>query len=140
MILAHLRENSRQSLSKISKGTKIPVSTIYEKIKQNKNGAIKKFTSILDFPALGYHIRAHVLVKDTEGLQDFLMEHKNVNSVFQLNEGYDFAVDCIFRYMSDVKEFMDELEKLDVKKEVYYVTNELKREDFLNSAEQIGGK
>lgn len=140
MILAHLRENSRQSLSRISKNTKIPVSTIYEKIKQNKNGAIKKFTSILDFPALGYNIRAHVLVKDQKGLQEFLMQHENVNSVFQLNEGYDFAVDCIFRYMSDVKEFMDGLDKLDVKKEVYYITNELKREDFLNSAKQIGGK
>lgn len=140
MILAHLRENSRQSLSRISKNTNIPVSTIYEKIKQNKDGVIKKFTSILDFPALGYNIRAHVLVKDQEGLQDFLMEHKNVNSIFQLNEGYDFAVDCIFRYMSEVKEFMDGLDNLGVKKEVYYVTNELKREDFLNSAKQIGGK
>ncbi|OGM02091.1 hypothetical protein A3K72_00060 [Candidatus Woesearchaeota archaeon RBG_13_36_6] len=138
MILASLRKNSRQSLTKVSKETSIPVSTVYDKIKQHENGVIKKFTSILDFPALGFNIRANVLVKGKKKeLRDFLLDSWNVNSVFQLNEGYDFAVDCIFRYMSELKEFMDQLEKMGVKKEVYYVTDELRREDFLNSAKYL---
>ena len=138
MILANLRQNSRQSLANISRNTNIPVSTVYDKIKYHENRVIKKFTLILDFPALGFNIRANVLVKgNKKELRDFLLNNWNVNSVFQLNDGYDFAVDCIFRYMSELKEFIEQLEKMGVKKEVYFVINELRREDFLNSIQYL---
>ena len=138
IILTNLRQDSRQSLVNISKKTNIPVSTVYERIKQNENKVIKKFTSILDFPALGFNIRTKVLVKGNKnGLRDFLLNNENVNSVFQLNDGYDFAVDCIFRYMHEMKSFMEQLEKMGVKKEVFYVINELKREAFFNSSKYL---
>lgn len=135
IILTKLRQDARQSLVNISRQTNIPVSTVYEKIKQNK--AIKKFTSILDFPALGFNIRAKVLVKGDDKLKDFLLSSENVNSVFQLNDRFDFMVDCIFRYMHEMQGFMQELDKLSEKKEVYYVTKELKREEFFNSVEYL---
>ncbi len=127
-ILANLRQDARQSLVSISKKTDIPVSTVYEKIKQQESLTIKKYTSLLDFPSLGFNIRAKILVKGD--VKDYLMEHENVNSVFQLNDGFDFAADCIFKHMSEFKSFIEGLDG--VKKEVFFVTDELKREEFLS--------
>ena len=74
IILANLRMNSRQSTTNISRKTEIPVSTVYDKIKEHENGVIKKFTSILDFPALGFNIRANVLIKGKKKeLKDFFI-------------------------------------------------------------------
>ena len=54
LIMSHLRENSRKNLTKISKETKIAVSTIFDKIKKYEGGIIKKHTCILDFTKLGF--------------------------------------------------------------------------------------
>lgn len=125
-ILGNLRNDARQSLVSISKKTDIPVSTIYEKIKKQEDSTIKRYTSLLDFPALGFNIRAMVLVKGD--LEEYLTNHENVNSVFQLSEEFDFIADCIFKHMSDYTEFIQKLEN----KKVFFVTNELKREEFLS--------
>ena len=129
-ILNHLRQDARQSLVSISRKTKIPVSTVFERIKQQEK-MIKKYTAILDFPALGYNIRANFLVKERSGVRSLLLDHPNVNSVFQVNGDYDFLADCVFRLMADLKCFMDELDKINAEREVYYVIDEIKREDFL---------
>lgn len=135
MILAQLRQNSRQTLSSISRKTGVPVSTVYERVKQHEGTVIKKFTSILDFPALGFNIRAKVLVKGKKKeLRKFLTTNKNINSVFEVSGNHNFIVDCIFKYMSEMKDFMEKLDELCKKKEVYFVTNEIKREAFPSEA------
>jgi len=136
-IIAHLRHNSRQSLIDIARKTDIPLSTIYDKIKSHEGTTIKKFTSIVDFPALGFNIRANLLVKGRQKpLRDFLITNPNVNSLFQLGGSYDYSADCIFRYMKELDSFMERLEELAEKKEVHFVTEELRREDFLNLREE----
>ena len=86
-IMRELRRNSRSSLASIAKKTGIPLSTIYDRIKTKEIELIKKHTSILDFPKLGYNIRAKVLLRiwDTEQFQKFAVQHPNINSVFKLN-------------------------------------------------------
>jgi DNA-binding Lrp family transcriptional regulator len=132
-IIAHLRHNSRQSLIGIARKTTIPMSTIYDKIKSHEGRTIKKFTSIVDFPALGYNLRAHVLIKGRKKeLKEFLSANQNVNSLFQLGGIYDYSADCVFRYMKEFDSFLERLDELSDKKEVHFVTDELRREDFLN--------
>ncbi len=123
LILEYLRKNARHSLVKISRETQIPVSTIYERLKKGETTFIKKFTVIPDFPKMGYSIRAFFLVKKLEGLCQ-----KNINSVFKLNHDYSFLLDCVFKNMSEVKKFTDSIEE---RYELIYVTQELKREEFL---------
>lgn len=135
-IISHLRQNSRQSLIDIARKTSIPLSTVYDKIKSHEGSTIKKFTSIVDFPSMGFSIRASVLAKGkSKALREFLARSSNVNSLFQLGGSYDYSIDCIFRYMKEMDSFMERLDELSDRKEVHFVTEELRREDFLNNAE-----
>jgi DNA-binding Lrp family transcriptional regulator len=134
-ILSALRNNSRQTLTKISKQIKIPVSTIYDRIKINEGNTIKKHTSILDFPKIGYNIRLYLLIKTNKKdlLRDFLKQHQNVNSCFMIEGEYNFIVDCIFREMIEMQKFMESIENKEIDvKQIHYVTDEITRENFMN--------
>jgi len=134
-IMAALRKNSRDTLTNISKKTGIPVSTVYDRIRTHENSAIKKHTSKLDFPELGYSIRAHILV-NTENKEKFtnkIQGSECINSMFRIEGDYDFSLDCIFNKMSDMQEFMSDLDNTGIsKKQVHFVTDELVRENFMN--------
>ncbi|MBI2129581.1 Lrp/AsnC family transcriptional regulator [Candidatus Woesearchaeota archaeon] len=137
LIIMQLRKNARQSLVDISKETKIPVSTIYDKIRSHEKGAIKKHTALLDFQKLGFNIRIKLLlsVKKREDFQKFILSHENINSAYQIDGEYEFMLDCIFRYMADMQDFMKKIEQYGVeKKQMHYVSNELKCESFLEDS------
>ena len=63
-ILCHLRQDARMPLTKMSKKTHIPVSTIFDKIKTYENNLIVRHTTLIDFGQLGYNTRGEV--KDNE--------------------------------------------------------------------------
>lgn len=134
-IMSALRKDARQTLTNISKLTKIPVSTVYDRINAHEGGVIKKHTSILDFPHLGYNIRTNiqVSVKDKERFLNFISNHRNVNSLFRTEGEYDFMIDCIFKQMTEMQSLMEGLEEAGVeKKQAHFITEELIRENFMN--------
>jgi len=142
MLLACLRNNARETLTSISKKTNIPVSTIFDKLKEYEKTFIKKHTSILDFKKLGYDIRINILLKvDREKrnlLEQFLLAEHSVNSVFRINNIYDYLVDAIFRDIKEFQEFADKLETYgisDIKE--HFVVDELIREKFLSDKDFI---
>ena len=130
-IISALRANARVSLTKMSKRTNIPISTIHDRIKYYRDGVIKKYTSLLDFSVLGFHSRAHVMFKVKkeckEALLSFLSKHQNVNALFKINNGYDFLVEAIFRNIKDLEEFTELLEeRFNVRdKQVYYLIEDI---------------
>lgn len=139
IVLAALRQNARTSLTKMSRSTRIPVSTIYDKLKQYERTLIKKHTAILDFAKLGYNTRANILVKverdQREGVQEYLMECRNVNSVYKINNGFDYLIELIFVHIKDLEDFMESLSsqfKI-LNQETYYVIDDLKKEEFLSN-------
>lgn len=141
ILTAYLRQNSRASLTILSRKTGVPVSTIFDRLKSNK--VILKNTALLDFSKLGYSTRANLLLRarkdKKENLLDFLLKCFNVNSLYKINNGYHFMAECIFR---DIKELEDFLEMLDEKfavktKEVHYIIDELKKEAFLSQPELV---
>ncbi len=137
MLLSHFRQNARQSLTTISRETKVPVSTIFDKLKQYEERFVRKHTAILDFAALGYLTRANVMLKvaieHRKALQEFLMKNEHVNSLFKVNNGYDFLAELVFRHIKDLEDFLEVLEeKYPVKeKTVFYVIEDICREEFL---------
>lgn len=137
LIIAHLRRNARQRITSVSKKIQIPVSTIFDRIKAQEHNAIKKHVALLDFSKLGFNARANIVVKvdrsQREELQEFLMKNWNVNSLAKINNGYDFLAEVIFRNIKDAEDFVEQLEdRFKIKaKEVYYIIDELKREEFL---------
>ena len=138
-IVSHLRTDSRMSLTKISKNTGIPVSTIFEKMKRNAGNIIAKNTCLLNFSKLGMNTRAKIALRtipdDRARLKEFLEKNKNLNSLFKINNGYDYMLDMVFENMKDLEDFLEELEfNFKIKsKHVFYVIEEIAQEKFLDS-------
>ena len=138
MLLSQLRENSRETLTRMSKRTGVPVSTLYDRLQYHNGKLIKKFTSLLDFTVLGYMIRVHILIKvshDTkESLRGFLQKASNANSVVSLNNDFDFLIDAVFKDMAELEGFKERLhENANIEKfKSFFVVDELKREAFMS--------
>ncbi len=139
LIISSLRQNAREKLTEISKKTRIPVSTIFDRIKMHEGSIIRKHTALVDFGKLGYNTRANIILKigkgDREAMREFLMKHSSINSAFKINNGYDFLIEAVFANIKEVEDFTDLLEeKFSIKaKQVFYIIDELKREDFLSN-------
>lgn len=144
-VISHLRKNARIPLTKMSRKTGVPVSTLFDKIKYLNGGSIIRYTSLVDFRKIGLNAHAYVLLKTLpEKRSDILKKlsnHRYLNSLFKVNNGWDFLCEVLGRDMSDVEAFIETLESEGVvKKEIHYVLNELTREGFLtdpNTSEMI---
>ena len=141
LIINHLRNNARETLTNLSKKTGIPISTIYENLKRNE--VIVKHTCLLDFTKLGFNTRAKILFKvnkESRGaLQEYLEKHQNMNNVYKINNGYDYLVESLFKNIKDLQDFIEIVEeKYPIEeKEVYYVIEEVKREAFMSNQETL---
>lgn len=137
MIISSLRQNAREKLTSLSRKTGTPVSTIYERIKHQEQNIIKKFTALLNFNSLGYSCRANICIlarKETkEQLGTYLMKHQNVNSLYRINNGFDFLLEVIFRDIRELENFLETIdEKFKMKeKQVHYIIDDLVRENFM---------
>jgi len=143
MIISSLRRNAREKLTNISKKTRIPVSTIFDKIKTYETGLINKHTALIDFNKLGYNTRANIILKvnkkDKSEMKNFLLKHKNINSALKINNGFDFLIEAIFTNIKEVEDFLELLEEnFKIKsKQVFYIIEELKKESFLSNPELV---
>ena len=134
-IITALRNNARESLTKISRKTGIPVSTIFDKIKDTP--LITKNTCLLDFSQLGFNTRAKVTIKvereTREELRNYLTKSANVNSLYKINSGYDFLAELVFRDIKELEEFMELIRdrfKI-IEDNVLYLLEDIKREEFM---------
>jgi DNA-binding Lrp family transcriptional regulator len=139
-IISALRHNGRENITNISKRTGIPVTTIYDRIKNNK--LIQKFTVLIDLTLLGYSTRATILVKttgDKNTLKQHLLKSININNLYRINNGHDFMFDALFHTMKELEDFINELENkyFVIKHETHYIIEELCREKFLSDIQLI---
>lgn len=137
-ILANLRGNSRESLTRLSRKTRIPVSTLFERMKSYNNDIVKKYTSIVNFEKLGYKTRAQILIKPwpetKEKVEEFLQKNKHVNSLFRVSTNFEYLAEVICTNMQEFHSLLAKLEELRIEqKEVLFVIDELRREDFLTT-------
>ncbi len=135
-ILGELRKNSRQTLAEISRATNISISTIYDRIRFHEDKLIKKHTSILNFEMLGFGLRANVLLstKNKDALKEYIAKHPNVNSAFEINNEFDFLLDCVFANMSECREVLESFNAFGIDKtQVHYVINDIKVESFMTA-------
>ncbi|MFH1849632.1 MAG: Lrp/AsnC family transcriptional regulator [archaeon] len=143
LLISHLRDNARETLTRMSKKTSIPISTIFERLKSYNEHLIRKHTALVDFGKLGYHAIALLFIRvrkdKREQIREYLLKHQNVNSAFKVNNGYDYFVEAIFANINELEAFIDCLEeKFPIKsKQVYYILEDIKREDFLSDPAKL---
>lgn len=136
-IISHLRNDSRISLTNLSRKTNIPISTIFDKLNQDKGNILKKHTSLIDFEKMGYSSKTIFVIKSgferRDLLKDYLLAHSNVNNFYLTNSGYDFMIETIFKNQRETQHFLELLERTfnldDIKS--YNIIEDIHREKFL---------
>lgn len=133
-ILSILRQNSRTSLADISRKTNIPISTVFDIIRKQENTHIKRYTSLLNFPKLGYHVRVNFAVKigkeKEKNFFEFLQQEKRINNIQKISSGY--YIDAVFTSMKEFSEFSEQLDNYEPKgKKEIHIIEELKKEMFM---------
>ncbi|MCB9358544.1 Lrp/AsnC ligand binding domain-containing protein [Candidatus Woesearchaeota archaeon] len=137
-ILVELRKNARAQLTKISKSTNIPISTIFDRIKTNSDGIISRHVSLINFEKLGFNARATICVKcpkkTKEGFYSMAAHHQNINALYKINNGFDYMAEVIFRNVKELEEFIEEIEDkfLIRSKQVFYMIDEIVKEKFMS--------
>lgn len=140
ILLSALRKNARQTLTQISKKTRIPISTLHERLKSQQKTFIHRFATLVDFAQLGLHTRIHLQLKTTpqekEQLRSFLEMHSQVNNLFKIAHEFDFFVEAVFEHVSDVETFIETLhQQFTIEKyTTQYITKDIKREGFLSAS------
>ena len=138
-ILPYLRKNARERLTKISRKTGIPVSTIFDKLRTYQEELITKHVTIVNFDLIGFNSRANIILKveknQREELKNFIQQSKTINSAYRINNGYDFFIEAITKDMKQLENFVEEIEeKFNIKtKHVFYIVEDIKREEFLTT-------
>ena len=137
-LLRYLRTNSRASLTEISKHTKIPISTLFDRLKAQQGPLIKKHTTLVDFTELGYHTRVQFLLKVPRDQKDMVRKHlefhDHVNSLYKLAHDYDFCVEGVFEHVGDVEAFITHITTNFTVEDykTYYLVEDIKREGFFS--------
>ena len=141
-LLSYLRENSREKLTCISKHTNIPISTLFDSLKQLQEKVITKHTILINFQELGYHTQAQVFLKigksDIDIVKNFLNHHHNVNSIYKINNGWDFLIETVHKNNRELDMFLELIQKkYNIEKhEIHYLIDEIKKEGFMNFEQQ----
>lgn len=136
-MISYLRADARMPLTKMSKKTNIPVSTLFDRLRANENDIIMKHTALLNFTKLGYHTRANVALRvdkeDKDRLREYLMKHQMINSLYKINNGFDFMIEAVFVHVKDLEEFLSDLDKRFniMDKKSFFIIEDLKREEFM---------
>lgn len=134
MILLHLREDARKSLTKISEQTEIPLTTVYDIVNRLKDkDIIHRYVPMIDFAKIGFSVRMSIALKadNKRDLLGFLISNANINSVHKVTGDYDFLADAVFQNMSDYEMFKEEIERFKLLKlREHHIIEEVKREGF----------
>jgi DNA-binding Lrp family transcriptional regulator len=135
--LSYLRENSREKLTDISKKTNIPISTLFGMLKELQETIIIKNTVLIDFSKLGYHTRAQVLLKadkkHKDKLKQYLHFNQNTNSVYKVNNGWDYIIETIHKNIKELDQFLEQLQqKFTIRDlQIHYLIDDVKKEGFV---------
>ena len=132
-LLIQLRKNGRAKLSVIHRATKIPVTTVFERLKKFTSEYVDKYAVLLDWQKAGFGIRVVGVVKANNHktkVQDFLLENKNINSLSRINNNFNFLFEAIFSTIKELEDFNEELCSIKAKTKIFFIVETI-REEFL---------
>lgn len=143
-ILHHLRNNARMKATDISRETKIPVTTIYDRLRHNeRKGIVKRHVTLLDFAKMGFTSRVGVMISVSkeyrDQLQKFLVDHDNINTLYSVNLGTGFFAEGVFSNDREIQILKEEIESRFRPQEIKIlkIVEELKKEHFLSEKSHL---
>ena len=137
-ILRHLQKNARETLTRMSKETGIPISSIYDRLKRLEGiKVIKRYTALFDLKNIGIHCRVLLLIRVNQSqksdLEAYFTGNPIVNNLARTNGKQNFVAECLFFDMKDLESFTDNISKRfkGIEFSVHHILEDLKRESFL---------
>jgi DNA-binding Lrp family transcriptional regulator len=126
-IISILRSNARTTLIDISRSTKLPVSTVFDRMRRLRP-LVLKYTSLVDFSQIGRPIKLFLVVEDS-ALQE-LLQSNFTNNIYRLNDKKLLA-EVVFESNALAHDFLEEL-----KGNTITVVEEIVKEKFLADRSQ----
>lgn len=143
-VLGCLRKNARETLTRISRDLRIPISSVFDKLKRLEEiGVITRHTSLLDMEKIGLRVRLILSLKvdrlAKDDLERFLIENQQVNNLSRVNGSWDYFVEALFRKMEDAETFIDTLRSnfKGIQISDHYILEDLKCENFLAGSQKL---
>ena len=95
-ILRSLIENSRMTISQMSKEIDVPDATISNRLKKLENEVIKRYTMILDWQQIGLDITAIIIIQTESEKHEYVKEElsklEEVSEVYSVSGEYDILI------------------------------------------------
>lgn len=108
VLLRELRKNSKLSIQKLSKATKLPTTTVFNRIKRlEKQGVIKQYTIKLDNKQLGF-VQAFIEVSlnPSVNVNEFIKKIKSkVDDIYMIAGEYQILIKATFPDLGGVYNF-----------------------------------
>ncbi len=136
-LISYLRGDSREKLTSISKKTGIPISTLFDMLKELQDDVITRCTVLLDFHKLGFHTKAQLFLKikneNQEKTLSFLSRQNCINSIYKTNNGWNFITETVHKNNRELDSFIEELqEKCSLEDhKIHYLIDDIQKENFL---------
>jgi len=135
-LVTQLRQDGRQKLTRISKKTGIPVSTLFDQIKEATKTQKIRFTTLINFEELGYNIQTILLIKTNPEQKDqttkLLKKQFCTNNIYHANNEYDIVIEAFFTNIRECENFTEMIKALTKEVKTIYITKQNKKEGFLN--------
>ena len=112
ILLNELRKDSKRSVQDLSKATKIPSTTVYNRIKQlEKEGIIKQYTIKLDNKKVG-KVQAffEITLNPSVNVSEFLKKIK-ADDIYSVAGDYQFLIKSTFNDLGGVYSFTAQLQQ-----------------------------
>lgn len=138
-ILSAVRTNGRETLTKISADTGIPISLVFDRLKRMEEGVIKRYSCSVDWKPLGLKRRVFLFIRLPERLREQalsrLAKSHHINNLWRLHDRCVFAAEAIFLDLRQEEIFIEKLTKdfEDIDVSTHKVVDNPKWEGFLTS-------
>ena len=114
-LIVALRKNGRKKIKKFANEKNIPVSTMFDVLKRLEKKKIIQHSSSLAFEEIGFPFRIFVTVRTMpqvrEDLKEYLLNSKNVNTIHEIDTGFDFHFEAVFKNPKNARDFMTDFEE-----------------------------
>jgi len=134
-IIAVLEKNARLSFRKIAKKVGVSVATVMNRVnKLEKEGAIKRYSVILDYDVLEYDLQALISIIVSKGklfqVEKKIASHPNVVAVYDITGHFDVIVLTRFKTRKSLDSFLKKIQSLDFveKTETQIILNTIKED------------
>ena len=116
ILLNELKKNSKRSVQELSKATKIPSTTVYNRIKAlEKEGIIKHYSVKLDNKKVGKIQAFFEVTVNPNAVSEFIKKIK-ADEIYSIAGDYQFLIKATFNDLGGVYSFTAQLQQAKAEK------------------------